>query len=576
MSEILLPRRFTSQPQYPAPLDKANPLYPYILFAWSAGRGLQDGRHPEQLGSYVGTVNRTVALNGRAVIPADNTSYVQFGDIADYNQRGNITVVARIRSGGTTVQQGLVTKCETSGGANTPFGFFTEAGGSLSLNRANGAVSGFRVWSSAAIITAGNNYVLAASSVADISVAPTFYINGVKDTGAPTSLYSGAGTGAATGNTTSLKIGNRTDLASQSFHDIHDVVIFSEVLSDATIRRLNRELDSIWLAQPRRLWAIPAAGGTAALTGQALTSAQGTLAPATSKSITGQSLTGAQGTLAPTTSKTLTGQSLTSAQGTLAPSTSVALTGQSLTSAQGTISVSGSSDVTLALSGQALTSAQGTLGLTKSGSVALSGQQATTAQGTLAPATAVAVSGQSLTSSQGTLAPATSVALSGQALTGYQGSLSPSAAGQSITIQLTGQTLTPAQGSLSLDQYLWDTTQGRAQPGRGTFRPLKPDEMSKPEIVVVDIPEEESTYEHHPVSGVKPTRVGPRAGISGIKLPPQRRHSAAPTTAQNRDYKALMAIAGTKTKTMKLSDFPVKQNKKYLTKIRGPVTLKGN
>jgi hypothetical protein len=100
--------------------------------------------------------------------------------------------------------------------------------------------------------------------------------------------------------------------------------------------------------------------------------------------------------------------------------------------------------------------------------------------------------------------------------------------------------------------------------------------MSEPEIVVVDIPEEESTCEYVPAPHTQPTKSGPKAGISGIKLPSRRQQVITPTHANNRDYKALMARAGKPQKTMKLSDFPVKQNKKYLTKTRGPATLKGN
>jgi hypothetical protein len=99
----------------------------------------------------------------------------------------------------------------------------------------------------------------------------------------------------------------------------------------------------------------------------------------------------------------------------------------------------------------------------------------------------------------------------------------------------------------------------------------------EPEVVVVDIPEEESTYEHHPIEDVKPIQLGPKVGLSGVRLPrAAMRPKVSPPAPSGRDYRALMARAGKPQKTIKLSDFPITKNKKYLTKTRGPATLKGN
>lgn len=338
-----------------------------------------------------------------------------------------------------------------------------------------------------------------------------------------------------------------------------------------------------------------AAPGSVALTGQTLTSAVGILLPSTSKSLTGQSLASAQGTLAPSTSKVLSGQSLTSAQGSLTPSTTVALTGQSLTASQGSLTPTVGVVVALtgqqltssqgslspansvALAGQSLTSSQGTLTPQTAGNVtlALTGQALTGSQGNLAPANSVALSGQSLTSAQGSVKAATSIALSGQSLTGSQGTLTPVATGQSITIQLTGQSLTSYLGSLDLSEYIWDTDAGVAGRSRGTFKPL-PTEITHPEVVVVDIPERESTYEHHPLKNVRPTRVGPQAGLSGVRLPRRAVRQTQTQQPQGRDFRRLMMEAGNEKKTRKLSDYTIQKDKKYLTKARGPVTLKGN
>ncbi len=90
---------------------------------------------------------------------------------------------------------------------------------------------------------------------------------------------------------------------------------------------------------------------TAALTGQSLSAAHGSVAAANDVATTGQASTAAAGSVAAQTSKAITGQAGSLAQGTTAPATDQALTGASLTANQGTVTVA-SSDVTAALTGK--------------------------------------------------------------------------------------------------------------------------------------------------------------------------------------------------------------------------------
>jgi len=88
--------------------------------------------------------------------------------------------------------------------------------------------------------------------------------------------------------------------------------------------------------------AAAAGGVSAALTGQAITVAQGTVLPDVSTVLTGQAITVAQGTATESvggTTAALTGQAITIAQGTVASVVSVALTGQAISVAQGTVAV---------------------------------------------------------------------------------------------------------------------------------------------------------------------------------------------------------------------------------------------
>jgi hypothetical protein len=198
------------------------------------------------------------------------------------------------------------------------------------------------VWSSAATISAGADYVVAVTQTADISLAPSFFLNGVKDTGAPTSLYGGSGTGAPTGNTTSLKIGNRTDLASQSFHNVHDAFLFTEILSDSTIRALAYELDYLWEAPRRRLCVVPASGASGTVS---YTNANDTLAASGTTTVTGTlAKTNANDTSTASGTTTVTGLlSKTNANDTSSASGTTTVTGSlARTNADDAVSASGS------------------------------------------------------------------------------------------------------------------------------------------------------------------------------------------------------------------------------------------
>jgi hypothetical protein len=302
---IIVPgRRLVTQPQYAAPLDKANKFRSRIKFAYSAGRGPHDGAHG--LGSVTGTMTHGVGPKGRNIRPSDASSYLGFADNPDYNILGDITVIALVDIGGVSSQQGIITKCETSGGTNTPFGLFIETGGAISFNRANTGASAFRVWASSATVSS-NTYVLAVTQVADMSVAPKFYINGVLDSGSPTSLYGGSGIGAATGNTTSVKIGNKTDLGAQFFGWLYEGSILSGVLAATEIAEYSRDLYAIWQAPTRRIWVAVSGGAayTQSISGSLIPA--GALTKQTSKPLSGSST--ATGALTKQTGKALSGSS---------------------------------------------------------------------------------------------------------------------------------------------------------------------------------------------------------------------------------------------------------------------------
>lgn len=154
----------------------------------------------------------------------------------------------------------------------------------------------------------------------------------------------------------------------------------------------------------------------------------------TTVNLTGQSITSAQGTVTATGGAivSLAGQSTTASQGTLTVVTggavTVALSGQSITSAQGLVTATGAAVV--GLSGQEITPSFGTLLATGAANVTLNGQEATLSQGvvtvtTAAAPTVVSLSGQSIASNIGTLGLQTAnvILLAGQEVTMLQGSV---------------------------------------------------------------------------------------------------------------------------------------------------------
>jgi hypothetical protein len=102
-------------------------------------------------------------------------------------------------------------------------------------------------------------------------------------------------------------------------------------------------------------------GPSQSIAGQAATASGGTATPALDKALTGQAITAAGGTATPAVDKSLTGAAATAAGGSVAPDVSVPLSGLAITSAGGTLTPSVAGDVTVALTGLQMTASGGTL-----------------------------------------------------------------------------------------------------------------------------------------------------------------------------------------------------------------------
>jgi hypothetical protein len=259
VSAIILPRRFNQQPQYPAPLDAGHWAARDIVFAFSAGRGFKDGKHPELAGTLTSFTTFAFGTKGKYLqntVPGNNA---YFSNSTDHDTLGGVTILGLVQPSSVSGQMTIASKDTGGGGTNTPFGLLLDAGGVVSLNRAN---AGFRVWNGVAGITAGQTAVVAATQGADISVPPKFYIDGRFDTGSPVNQFGGSGSGAPIATSEGIKLTANTAFGNRFLGGIYGVLVLNKEYSASQVAELSRNLWAIWKAQPRRIWAVPVSGYT--------------------------------------------------------------------------------------------------------------------------------------------------------------------------------------------------------------------------------------------------------------------------------------------------------------------------
>jgi hypothetical protein len=193
----------------------------------------------------------------------------------------------------------------------------------------------------------------------------------------------------------------------------------------------------------------PASGGgvTETLTGQAITSTEGTITRALSYGVTGQAIASTLGTITPTITYPVTGRSITSTEGALTDTVSYGLAGQSITSTEGALTYGVSYGVT----GQSITSTEGNISATTGGNVTdtLTGQAITSSIGTITSTVSYSVSGLSVVSTEGTVTPTLGFSLTGLALNSSEGTVTPSESGP-VTKTLTGQNIAISLGTITV------------------------------------------------------------------------------------------------------------------------------
>ena len=207
MANLILPRRFTQQPQYPVGIDRSNPLA-HGLVAIFDPLSLRFGDLPP-----VGNTSLPrVGTSGVGVTTAAaGNKFIEFAHNEKFAQTGDLSLGFVFDVDALTDYSALISK-EGTTTTNVPYELragSAATGSNFELLRANG--SSYKSFAGVGNkLTVGQKNVrLVITAPSGIENAPTGYINGQKFS-MPTA--SGSGTGASADNGTSkVQIGTRPD-----------------------------------------------------------------------------------------------------------------------------------------------------------------------------------------------------------------------------------------------------------------------------------------------------------------------------------------------------------------------------
>lgn len=203
------------------------------------------------------------AMGGTAAkIQGSGFSDFRFADALRFNILGDITLVTRFMP--TASSGSVVAKNTTNGGSDSPFvfGIGNPTASAPFFGRAKAGLN-FRVWESSGATVASNVvHTMAVTQGADMSVAATFYLDGVASTS--TSQFGGGGSGAPTASTTPLYVGMRDDGTTLFTGYVAVVMGFARILSMGEILTLTHSPFKRMLNAPRRRFAsaVISGGGT--------------------------------------------------------------------------------------------------------------------------------------------------------------------------------------------------------------------------------------------------------------------------------------------------------------------------
>ncbi len=380
----------------------------------------------------------------------NGSEYVKLGvDVAgvdlfaDSSHAWSIVALVRQNAAGSTGV--IVAKTSGASGATTHLNMYIE-GGSVSTNIRGGYTSG-----GGSLSTNPNQITLTWDGTT---------ANLYRDETITTTRTVGTAS-AETAET--ICFGARNDGASLFLTgELGYVLIYNRAISRAEHLALIKSPGAVFAMPANRFW-LPS-GATvfeAALSGNAATSAQGSVTPSISLAIAGNGATASAGTVSVGTTfeAALSGSSATAAAGDVTPSLSLELSGNAATASAGAVAAGLSSAVSgnaasasagsvtpsmsLAIAGNEATSSAGTVEVAGVFGAVLTGNAATSAVGSLTPSVSVAVAGASATASQGSVGAEIGKSISGNSASSAAGSVSPS-----MSIAISGNSATASAGSV--------------------------------------------------------------------------------------------------------------------------------
>lgn len=383
MAELILPSRFSQQPQELARVDRSN----------SCALGLVSATYPSASTTLFDAAGERFWADpyaGESFRPTGITSKGRWRSSGGGSYRSSLSNLA----GGLTArytQLVLVRPKVAAGTTSIRIAEFGEELGGWYLTRislGNGTGNKFRGTAVGGPVDSDADYVVgqyyAVAFTSDMTGAGVqrLHVNGIKQSGV------GAYNGAANKK---LDWGNLSDNGVANAFELYGVFMWNRVLSDAEITSVSDNPWQMFKAPKSSLWLGAAATPSGAeLAGAAAAAASGL------------------GTL--TTKIALTGSAVASATASGTLSAGISLTG----SAQVAASASGVLTTKIALSGAAAATASGSGVLTTG--IALSGSAVASATGTGNLATAVRLTGAAVAVASGTGQLATAIALTGAAV----------------------------------------------------------------------------------------------------------------------------------------------------------------
>ena len=250
MAWLILPNKFTRQPQFTVGLDRNNPITVGLQATFSPVMGrMVDTHQGNSVASTSDTGTQQIGVAGISRAYSATTGSI-FANRPRYQLASAMTIVI-IVDVNTLTNYGTLISCFAGGE-----GWELDIGSQVSISNifvqrvnATGAV---QYSSGANRLTAGskNNFIAVTYPSSAIESVPTIYVNGVAYSG---SLLSSIGTGAQVASTATLKMG--AGPGTQLDGAVLFAALWSRALSADDIESVRRNHAQVYQAPSRRIWA---------------------------------------------------------------------------------------------------------------------------------------------------------------------------------------------------------------------------------------------------------------------------------------------------------------------------------